>query len=84
MSTPKVLTVELEFEMGDRKIHGPRIKAAYDAAVAAAIEAAKKELLEGSISTVRHSMTWGYRWVQTGSVVDVDEATWDEVDADES
>jgi hypothetical protein len=73
MSTPKVMTVTLEFEMGDRKIHAARIKAACEAAVSAAIEAAKGELLDGSITTVRSRMTWDYRWAETSAqYTDVD------------
>ncbi|MFE0089516.1 hypothetical protein [Streptomyces sp. NPDC058991] len=67
MATQKILTVTLEFEMGDRKIHGPRIKAAYDAAVMAAIDAAKSELLDGSVSTVRSRMTFDYRWADASA-----------------
>ncbi|KAF4405526.1 hypothetical protein [Streptomyces lycii] len=64
MSTRKVLTVTLEFDMGDRKIYGPRVKAAYESAVSAAIKAAKAELLDGSVSTVSSRMTWDYRWAE--------------------
>ena len=82
MSTPKVLTVTLEFEMGDRKIHAARIKAAYEAAVSAAIDAAKSELLDGSVTTVRSRMTWDYRWAETSAqYTDVD-VEWSE-DEDE-
>ncbi|MGW0211240.1 hypothetical protein ACWDZ8_37685 [Streptomyces sp. NPDC003233] len=73
MSTPKVLTITLEFEIGDRKIHAARIKSAYEAAVSAAIDAAKNELLDGSVNTVRSRMTWDYRWAETSAqYTDVD------------
>lgn len=80
MATPKVLTVTLEFEMGDRKIHAPRIKAAYEAAVTAAIEAAKQELLKGSVNTVRSRMTWDYRWAETSAQYTDMEVEWQEPD----
>ncbi|MBQ1113754.1 hypothetical protein [Streptomyces sp. C3-3] len=83
MSTPKVLTVTLEFEMGDRKIHAPRVKAAYEAAVSAAIDAAKNELLDGSVNTVRSRMTWDYRWAETSAqYTDVD-VEWSDEDEEE-
>ncbi|MEU5833967.1 hypothetical protein ABZ820_09805 [Streptomyces diacarni] len=78
MSTRKVLTVTLEFDMGDRRIFGPRVKAAYEAAVSAAIEAAKGELLDGSVSTVTSRMTWDYRWAEaTAQDTDVEFADGD-------
>lgn len=46
--------------------------------MAAAIEAAREELLEDSISSVRASMTWGYRWAQTSSDFDLDESQWED------
>lgn len=64
MATQKIMTVTLEFEMGDRVIRGQRITAAYEAAVNAAVEAAKTELSKGSVSTVRSRMTWDYRWAE--------------------
>ncbi|MFF7142739.1 hypothetical protein ACFZB5_16070 [Streptomyces nodosus] len=80
MSTPKVLTVTLEFEMGERKIHAARIKAAYEAAVSDAIEAAKKELLDGSVTTVRSRMTWDYRWAETSAQYTDLDVEWSEDD----
>ena len=78
MATPKVLEIKLEFTMGDRKIYSPRIKAAYEKAVEAAIDAAREELLDDSISSVHASMTWGYRWAQTTSDFDLDESQWED------
>lgn len=80
MATPKVLTMTLEFEMGDRKIHAARIKAAYEAAVSASIEAAKKELLNGSVTTVRSRMTWDYRWAETAAQYTDLDVEWPEDD----
>ncbi|MBK6042663.1 MULTISPECIES: hypothetical protein [Streptomyces] len=84
MTTKKILTVTLEFEMGDRKIHSPRIKAAHDAAVAAAIEAAKGELLEGSLSTVRSRMTFDYRWADASAEYAEMDVDWEEDETVES
>ncbi|MDT0460845.1 hypothetical protein RM550_34870 [Streptomyces sp. DSM 41527] len=75
MATQKIMTVTLEFEMGDRVIRGQRITAAYEAAVSAAVEAAKAELSKGSVSTVRSRMTWDYRWAElSAQYSDVEDA----------
>lgn len=79
MSTPKVLTITLEFEMSERKNHLTRIKAAYDAAVAAAIEAARPELLDDSLKSVTSRMTWDYRWAETSEKHDIS-AEWEDVE----
>lgn len=78
MATPKVLEIKLDFMMSDRKIYSSRIKAVYEKAVEAAIEAAREELLDDSISSVHASMTWGYRWAQTSSDFDLDESQWED------
>ncbi|MEU1896892.1 hypothetical protein ABZ512_00850 [Nocardiopsis dassonvillei] len=78
MATPKVLEIKLDFVMSDRKIYSSRIKAVYEKAVEAAIEAAREELLDDSISSVHASMTWGYRWAQTSSDFDLDESQWED------
>lgn len=80
MSTPKVLTITLEFEMGNRKIHTPRVKAAYEAAVNAAVDAAKSELLPGSVETVNSRMTWAYRWADTSAQYKDIDAEWEDVE----
>ncbi|MCX4969080.1 hypothetical protein OHA98_30805 [Streptomyces sp. NBC_00654] len=80
----QILTVTFESEMGDRKIHSPRIKAAYDAAVAAAVEAAKGELLEGSLSTVLSRTTFDYRWAGASAEYAEMDVDWEEGDATES
>ncbi|OEV08853.1 hypothetical protein [Streptomyces nanshensis] len=64
MSTPKVLTVTLEFDMSDRRNGSARIKSAYEAATASAVEAAKGKLLPDSVLMVRSRMTWDYRWAE--------------------
>ncbi|MGW3307915.1 hypothetical protein ACWDG9_15160 [Streptomyces sp. NPDC001073] len=40
-----------------------RIKAACNAAVDAALEAATKEFPEGSVKTITAEMHWSYRWI---------------------
>ncbi|MFI8997972.1 hypothetical protein [Streptomyces sp. NPDC053542] len=67
------MTVTFEFEMSDRRINSQRIKGAYEAVVNAAVGAAKAELLDGSVSTVRSRMTWDYRWTEmSAQYADVD------------
>jgi hypothetical protein len=83
MTTPKVLTITLRFDIGERNTHLPRIKAASDAVVAAATEAAKKALLDGSVENVQATTTWDYRWAEfsetvPGATID-DSLTTDEV-----
>ncbi|WP_327392563.1 hypothetical protein OG533_19730 [Streptomyces sp. NBC_01186] len=80
MSQTKILTVTLEFEMGDRKIYSPRIKAAYESAVSAAIEAAKDQLLDGSVNTVRSRMSWDYRFATAATEYTDLEVEWPEED----
>jgi hypothetical protein len=63
----KVMTITLEIELGDRKQHGDRLSAAYDAAVEAAVQAAEQQLLESSIEKVTTRMTWDYRFAEKAS-----------------
>ena len=65
MATPKVLMITLDIEVGESKTHATRIRAAYAAAVEAAVEAVKKELIPGSVDRVTSRMTWGYRFLET-------------------
>lgn len=71
MATRKILTINIEFELGDRKAYAARLQAVYDAAVAAATEAAEEQLLEGGIAEVRHRMTFDYRWAESASTTPV-------------
>jgi hypothetical protein len=48
----KILTIILEFDLGDRKTHGSRLKVAYEPARSDAISAVERELLQGSIAEV--------------------------------
>lgn len=71
MATRKVLTINIEFELGDRKTYPKRLQAVYEAAVQAATDAAETELLEGGIAEVRHRMTFDYRWAEQSSTTPV-------------
>ena len=57
----KILTISLEFDLGDRKTHGSRLKDAYEAARSEAVKAVERELLEGSIAEVTTRMSYDYR-----------------------
>ena len=78
----KVLTINIEFELGDRKAGRKRLQAVYDAAVRGATEAATTELLEGGVAEVRHRMTFDYRWAEQNSATPIGEdEDWSEDDA---
>ncbi|MFH8567187.1 hypothetical protein [Streptomyces sp. NPDC017993] len=57
----KFLTLTLEVELGDRRTHTGRVEAAHQAAVSAAVEAIKTELLEDAVERVQSRIIWGYR-----------------------
>ena len=77
MDKRKILTINIEFELGDRKAYATRLQAVYDAAVSAATKAAEEQLLEGGIAEVRHRMTFDYRWAESASTTPVGgEADW--------
>ncbi|MEV0443708.1 hypothetical protein AB0I84_28525 [Streptomyces spectabilis] len=57
----KFLTLTIEIELGDRRTHAGRVEAAHQAAVKAAVNAIKDELLEDSVERVGSRLTWGYR-----------------------
>jgi hypothetical protein len=63
----KIMTVTLEFDLGDRRMFPARLRAGSVAAASAATEALKQELLEGSIGTVRTRMSYDYRWAEASS-----------------
>ena len=67
MAVKKILTITLEVEVLERKTHFPRIKAAHESAVNAAVEAVRAELLDGSVGDVSSRMTWDYRWADSSS-----------------
>ena len=64
MAAPrKILALTMEFELGERKTHGDRLKNAHEKALDAAIEAVKGELLDDSVEKVNSHMTWSYRYL---------------------
>ncbi|MBB3662447.1 3-deoxy-D-arabino-heptulosonate 7-phosphate (DAHP) synthase class II [Prauserella sediminis] len=71
MATRKVLTINIEFELADRKASPKRLNAVYDAAVKSATDAATRELLEGGVAEVRHRMTFDYRWADQTSTTPI-------------
>lgn len=75
MATPKVLTITLEFEVGEKKITTARLRAAHKAGVAASIEAVVAQLPEDSVIKISKRVTWDYRWTDlAGEETDYDEA----------
>lgn len=58
----KIMTITLEFDLGDRRTHVSRLKSGYEAAASAAIAAVEKELLEDSVADVRTRMSYDYRY----------------------
>ncbi len=73
MATRKVLTINIEIELGDRKAGRKRLQAVYEAAVQGATQAAATELLEGGVAEVRHRMTFDYRWAEQSSATPIGE-----------
>ncbi|MFJ2885974.1 MULTISPECIES: hypothetical protein [unclassified Streptomyces] len=67
---PKHLTITLDFDLQtpNSTVGEARIKAAYNAAVDAALEAATKEFPEGSVKTITAEMHWSYRWMEKREV----------------
>ncbi|MFI7680358.1 hypothetical protein [Actinophytocola sp. NPDC049390] len=78
VATRKILTINIEFELGDRKAGKKRLEAVYNGAVEGAINAASAELLEGGLVDVRHSMTFDYRWAEKNSSTPIGGDAWDE------
>ena len=93
VATPKVLTITLEFEIGEERIGTTRLRAAHRAAISAAINAVKAEIQAGNVAVVRHRVTWDYRWTDIAgqeTIVadqemddDVEELEWDESELDQ-
>ncbi|MCL2552756.1 MAG: hypothetical protein FWE75_11510, partial [Actinomycetia bacterium] len=67
MATKKILTITVEVEVLERRTRAARLKAAHEAAVNAAVEAVRGELLDGSVGDVKSRMTWDYRWADTSA-----------------
>ena len=66
-ATPKYLRVSIDVQLSSRKQTTGRINAAADAAVAAAVETLKKDLLEGSVTKIVSDVEFSYRWITRSS-----------------
>ena len=68
---PKHLTITLDFDLQtpNSTVGEARIKAAYNAAVEAAVAAAAKKFPEGSVKTITADMRWSYRWIEQREVL---------------
>ncbi|MFD6294144.1 hypothetical protein ACFWFU_04895 [Streptomyces sp. NPDC060235] len=67
---PKHMTITLDFDLQTpgSTVGEARIRAAYEAAVQAALTAAMEHLPEGSVKTVTADMDWSYRWMEKHEV----------------
>jgi hypothetical protein len=78
----KIMTVTMEFDLGDRRTHLARLKSGYEAAASAATAAVERELLEGSVATVRTRMSYDYRYF--GVAAEQTESVDDEVEDEDA
>lgn len=62
---PKHLTITLDFDLqtANSTVGEARVRAAYRAAVEAALAAATGQLPEGSIKKITAELDWSYRWI---------------------
>ncbi len=62
--TPKHLTITIDFDLQTEgsKVQYQRARAAYEAAVEAAIREARKVLPSDSIREITTEIDWSYRW----------------------
>lgn len=67
MTTRKVLSITIDFDLTERKNGSGRLTDAHKAAVAAATEAVKSTLTPGSVEKVVTAMTYDYRWIAVAS-----------------
>lgn len=67
---PKHLTITLDFDLQSvgSTVGEARVRAAYNAAVEAAIVAAMEQLPESSVKDVTAAMDWSYRWMEKREV----------------
>lgn len=67
---PKHLTITLDFDLQSvgSTVGEARVRAAYNAAVEAAIVAAMEHLPESSVKDVTAAMDWSYRWMEKREV----------------
>lgn len=68
----KVFSIALEFHLGSNKTSKTRLRAAYDAAIEAAVLAVQAELLEDSIETATSNMAYDYRYLARSEEVPVE------------
>jgi hypothetical protein len=73
----KIMTITLEFDLGERKIYPARLKAGYAAAATAATTAVKEELLENSVGAVQTRMSYDYRWAEVTESAGPTDTEWE-------
>lgn len=63
-STPRHLTITIDFDLQTEgsKVQYQRARAAYEAAVEAAVREARKVLPPDSIAEITSEIDWSYRW----------------------
>jgi hypothetical protein len=68
---PKHLTITIDFDLQTEgsTVHYQRARAAYEAAVEAAVREARKVLPQDSIKEITSEIDWSYRWTREGDVV---------------
>lgn len=57
----RVLTIQLQVKVADRRMSTTRMREAYERATAVAAAAVSDILLDGSVEGIRSSMTYDYR-----------------------
>ncbi|MGW2706980.1 hypothetical protein [Streptomyces sp. NPDC001340] len=86
---PKHLTITIDFDLQTEgsTVHYKRAREAYEAAVEAAIIAARKVLPPESIKAITSEIDWSYRWQREGDVhftrPDADDTTHSDVEEEE-
>ncbi|MEU6651256.1 hypothetical protein ABZ904_17885 [Streptomyces sp. NPDC046900] len=67
---PKHLTITIDFDLQTEgsTVHYQRARAAYEAAVEAAIREARKVLPPDSIKEITSEIDWSYRWTREHDV----------------
>ncbi|MFD8767110.1 hypothetical protein OG981_43370 [Streptomyces mirabilis] len=67
---PKHLTITIDFDLQTERstVHYQRARAAYEAAVEAAIREARKVLPPDSIKEISSEIDWSYRWTREHDV----------------
>ncbi|MFF7975032.1 hypothetical protein [Streptomyces sp. NPDC007905] len=67
---PKHMTITLDFDLqtAGSTVGEARIRTAYNAAVEAALEAAREHLPECSVKKITAALDWSYRWIGENEV----------------